>query len=88
MGGADPLRRFLCLKSIVELLEEWTDIAFRGSVQNRAYRELATAMVDNCILSQIGGFKVSLEELTSTGGDEVERLLERFVRVEELISRL
>jgi nuclear pore complex protein Nup155 len=88
MGGADPLRRFLCLKSIVELLEEWTDIAFRGSVQNRAYRELATTMVDNRILSQIGGFKVSLEELTSTGGDEVERWLERLVRLEELISRL
>ena len=89
MGGADPLRRYLTLKSIVELLEEWVTVAMNGMTQNRAYRELSDAIVSNRLMSRIDEFKAELEELGNRGGgDEVQRIINRLVQTEETMRRL
>lgn len=85
MGGADPLRRYLSLKSVTELLDEWATIATQGGNQNRAYRELSNAVVSNRLMSQIEEYKAKLNEL---GGEEVQIVLMRLIRAEATIGRL
>lgn len=87
MGPPDPLRQFLSLKSIVELLEEWVDVALNGATNNRAYRELSDTLVSERLMSRIDEFKAGLEELACKG-EELHFVLDRFVRVEEAIRRL
>jgi len=84
MGGADPHRRYLSLKSIVELLEEWISAAFNGGNQNRAYQELSNAVVSNSLLSEIDALKSRLDDL-SEGRDDIKA---RLIRVKESIQRL
>ncbi len=89
MGGADPIRRYLTLKSIVEMLEEWVTVAINGMNQNRAYRELSDAIISNRLMSRIDEFKSELEELGSRGvGDELQRVISRLVQTEETMRRL
>ena len=88
MGQPDPLRQFLSLRSIVELLEEWVNVAMNGATDNRAYRELSDTMVSERLLSRIDEFKAGLKELACRGGDEPQFVLDRLDRVEETIRRL
>lgn len=89
MGRPDALRQFLSLKSIVELLEEWVNVALNGVTDNRAYRELSDTAVSDRLMSRIDEFKSSLEGLACRGGgDELQRVIDRLVRVEETIRRL
>jgi hypothetical protein len=89
MGGSNPLRRYLSIKSIVELLEDWVALASNGGNQNRAYRELSNAVVSNRLMSQIEEFKAGLRELAENGGgDEVNAVLSRLCQAEEIIARM
>mmetsp|Transcript_26949 Transcript_26949/g.40789 ORF Transcript_26949/g.40789 Transcript_26949/m.40789 type:complete len:1699 (+) Transcript_26949:181-5277(+) len=85
MGGADPYRRYLSLKSVLELLEKWISISYSGDNQNnRAYQELSNAVVSRSLLNEIGAFESSLDGLNK-GRDEIQTRLEQ---VKERIQRL
>jgi hypothetical protein len=89
MGSPDPLRLYLSLKSIVELLEEWVNVALNGVTNNRAYRELSDTIVSERLMSRLDEFKSGLEDLACRGGrDDLQRVIDRLVRVEETIRRL
>lgn len=85
MGGADPYRRYLSLKSVLELLEKWISMSYSGDNQNnRAYQELSNAVVSRSLLNEIGAFESSLDGLNE-GRDEIQTRLEQ---VKERIQRL
>jgi len=84
MGGADPHRRYLSLRSVVELLEEWISAGFSGGNQNRAYQELSNAVVTKSLLSEIDALKSRLDDV----GEGREDIQTRLNRVKESIQRL
>lgn len=85
MGGADPYRRYLSLKSVVELLEKWVSLSFSGEGQNnRAYQELSNAIVSSSLLNEIGAFESSLDGL----GEEKDEIRARLNSVKQRVKRM
>jgi len=80
MGGADPLTRYLHLRSIVELIEHWV-----GSRSERARKELTLGSVR--LSNQIDAIKIALGELYEVG-DEVAMTKQRLERVHERMLQI
>ena len=88
IGLPDPRRQFWSLKSIVELLEEWVNVALNGAAENRAYRELSESIISQHLMSRIDQFKAGLEALSRSGGaEETRRVLNRLGQIEEVVRK-
>jgi nuclear pore complex protein Nup155 len=86
MGGVDPHSRFLHLRSIVEVLENWVLSASRDE---SAAKDLKDAVTTGMLMSRIDKTKANMEELMgSVIGEEATRVYERLLSSESSIKRL
>ena len=86
MGGIDPHSRFIHLRSIVELLENWAQAARREGVVGE---DLCGAVATGMLMARLDGTKADLEELKgAVNGDALERVYERLLSAENSIKRL
>jgi nuclear pore complex protein Nup155 len=86
MGGVDPHSRFLHLRSIVEVLENWVLSASRDK---SAEKDLTDAVTTGMLMSRIDKTKANMEELMGSGiGEEATRVYERLLSSESSIKRL
>ena len=86
MGGANPRSRFLHLRSIVELLENWL---LSASHEGPAIIDLSSTFASGMLLTSIDTAKADLEDLMGAGTEDlVKRVYERLLSTEICIKRL